>query len=211
MLLLMCDGEGADGIVIWGEEAVQSGVYVLRIRVERPLSVVFGRHRGGRPLAVPAGHFVYVGSAMGRKGSTTLARRLLRHATRSGERPPHSLRASLLRCFRRAGLGSHRLRPPEEKRLHWHVDYLLDEVAATLDAVLAIRSSRRKEDQVAGVLARSPHTAALSQGLGATDAAGRTHLLRMAGGAGAWSGLLRTLREEILDHEDDADSGRQDQ
>ena len=211
MLLLMCDGEAADGVVIWGEEGVQSGAYVLRIRVERPLTVVFGRHRGGRPLAVPAGHVIYVGSAMGRKGSTTLARRLLRHVTRSGQRPPHSLRASLLHCFRRAGLGSRRLKPPEEKRLHWHVDYLLDEVAAELDAVLAIRSSRRKEEQVAGVLARWPHTAALSQGLGATDAAARTHLLCLAGGAAAWPDLLRTLRGEILDHQDDADPGRQDQ
>ncbi len=142
---------------------------------------------------------------MGRKGSTTLARRLLRHATRSGERPPHAIRSTLLQRFDDEGLGPARLRPPSAKRLHWHVDYLLDEPAATIDAVLAIRSSRRCEDRLAGLLVRWPHAVEMAAGLGATDAPGRTHLLRLEGGERAWHDLLQTLREEVLDHQDNAD------
>lgn len=210
MLLLMCDREEAAGVIIWGEE-VQRGAYILRIEIERPVSVAFGRYRGGQTVALPAGHLLYVGSAMGRKGSTTLARRLLRHATRSGERRPHAIRASLLRAFRRAGMGSGRLRPPPAKRLHWHVDYLLDEPGATIDAVLAIRSAQRYEALLAEALARSPHTEEIVAGLGAADDPGRTHLLRLVGGERAWRDLLSSVREELLDHQDDGDPRSQHQ
>ena len=210
MLLLMCDGEEASGIIIWGERA-QSGAYVLRICVEEPRTVSFGRYGGGRPISVPAGHVLYVGSAMGSRGSTTLARRLLRHTTRSGGRPPHPMRALLLRRFRQVGLGPDDLHPPTAKRLHWHVDYLLEEPAVTVDAVLAIRSSRRYEGLLADLLARSPHTEKIVAGLGATDVPGRTHLMRLDGGKGAWRDVLKMLRDEILNEQDDANPGRQHQ
>ena len=55
-----------------------------RVRLAAPRAVVFGRFRGGQPIAVPAGDIFYVGSALG-----GLAARLLRHATRLC---PHRLR-----------------------------------------------------------------------------------------------------------------------
>lgn len=206
MLLLMVGCDDVDPVLIWGED-VASGAYVLRIGVERPLHVRFGRYHGGRAVAVPAGRFVYVGSAMGRKGSTTLARRLLRHATRSGARPPHGIRDILLGRLRETGLAEAGVRPPATKRLHWHVDYLLDEGAARLEAVLAIRSLQRGEERLAELVRRSPHTAALAPGLGAADAPGDTHLLRLKGDEEAWRDLLRTLREGRSDHDDDGDAG----
>ena len=210
MLLGMSTGEGADGIIIWGERA-ESGAYLLRIRIDRSLTVAFGRYRGGRSIPVPAGYVLYVGSAMGQRGSTTLARRLLRHATRSGKRQAHPIRALLLQRLRRARMGPGRLRPPTAKRLHWHVDYLLNEPKATIDALLILRSSHRQEDALASLVAGSSHTTELSRGLGATDAGGRTHLLLLHGGASAWRHLLRTVREGILNHENHDDSRSQDQ
>ena len=192
MLLLMFEGDGTESIIIWGEE-VASGAYVLRIGVERPLRIRFGRYRQGQAVAVPAGRYVYVGSAMGRTGSTTLARRLLRHATRSGERPPHPIRDVLLNRLREVGLAAASVRPPATKRLYWHVDYLLDETVATLEAILVIRSTRREEGPLAKRLACSSRTAMLAPGLGAADAPGSAHLLRLEGGGGAWRDLLQTM------------------
>ncbi len=54
------------------------GVYLLRIQLIEPLSVVFGRFRKGVVIPLSAGEYLYVGSALG-----GLGRRLLRHATRS--------------------------------------------------------------------------------------------------------------------------------
>lgn len=206
----MLDDEKVTRVLIWGGGG-ERGAYVLLIGVERPLSLVFGRYRGGRPVSLPAGWYLYVGSAMRGAGSTTLARRLLRHATRSGRRPPHSIREELLGRLREAGLGPDRLRPPQAKRLHWHVDYLLDEPAATLEAVLAIRSDRRYEERLADLLARQPQSRETAAGLGATDAPGRTHLLRLEGGEQAWRALVYAVRIAILNHEDNADPCDQDQ
>ena len=94
-----------NNITINGDVACPSGVYMLRIKVAAPLSVSFGRFRGGRPVAVAAGDYLYVGSAMGR-GAVSPAGRLLRHATRSGNPPPHSLRDALLDALRGAGLAT---------------------------------------------------------------------------------------------------------
>ena len=64
-------------ITIGGDRACRGGVSVLHVRLAAPRAVVFGRFRGGQPIAVPAGDIFYVGSALG-----GLAARLLRHATR---------------------------------------------------------------------------------------------------------------------------------
>jgi len=109
------------------------------------------------------------------------------------------------------GLGPDDLRPPAAKRLHWHVDYLLDAPAVVVDAVLAIRSSRRDEGLLADLLARSLHTEEIGAGLGATDAPGRTHLMRLVGGKRAWRDVLEMFRNEVLNDQNDADTGCQHQ
>ncbi len=169
-------------VTFWGNDG-QRGAYLLWMRASEETVVSFGRFRGGLPVAITAGRYVYVGSAMGRSGATALAGRLLRHATRSGGRPPHAIREAMMRSFAVAGLGDPPLRPPSLKRLHWHVDYLLDEPAVTLEQVTVIRAEARLESALARQLAALPGASPLLIGLGAGDAPGETHLLRLDDGA----------------------------
>jgi len=182
-------------ITIGGEATCSGGVYVLWIHVAAPLSVVFGRFGGGQPIAVPAGDCLYVGSALG-----GLAGRLLRHATRSSVRSralqrglspeeerakaldyepkaPHAIRDALAARLAAAGLAA---RPPVVKRLHWHIDYLLDEPDAALAGVWAWRTAAPLEGALAAWLLTLPGIIPLAPGLGASDDRGRTHLLRVA-------------------------------
>jgi Uri superfamily endonuclease len=182
-------------ITIGGDATVYGGVYVLWIHMAAPRTVTFGRFQGGRPIAVPAGDYLYLGSALGR-----LAARLLRHATRASVRSPalqrapgwgeerakaldyepgHTIRDELAARLAAAGLAA---RLPVAKRLHWHIDYLLDEPDATLAGVWAWRTAAPLERALAGWLAGQPGVAPLAVGLGASDDRGRTHLLRLAGG-----------------------------
>ncbi len=82
----------------------------------------------------------------------------------------------MVRWFTAVNLGQN-LQPPTQKRLHWHVDYLLEETAVTLSHILVIRSRARLETAVARRLNADPRTFAPAPGLGATDDAGSTHLL----------------------------------
>lgn len=171
----------------------QSGAYVLGIALDKPLTVVFGRFRGGRPVALAAGSYLYIGSAMGQRGSNSLAHRLLRHATRSNARPPQSIRPVLLSALRDAGLGPGSLRPPRVKTLHWHVDYLLDQPAASLVAVLAVRSAQVLERPLAAWVAVQPQSAPVAPGLGASDHPGQTHLFQVEQTAALWRALGKEL------------------
>lgn len=168
-----------------------TGCYVLRIRVARDLVQRFGRYDGGRSVPLPAGAYAYLGSAMGR-GASGLVRRLLRHCHRSEGRPPQAIRGALLRGFIDAGLASsdEDPLPRGEKRLHWHVDHLLDRAEAEIDGVLILRSPQRLEPALARRLAEDPRSAPVAPGLGASDAPGATHLLRVPGGADWWADLV---------------------
>lgn len=184
-------------ITIGGDSACRGGVYVLHVRLVAPRAVVFGRFRGGQPIAVPAGDIFYVGSALG-----GLAARLLRHATRSavcreahqralpageehakalGYEPgsPHAIRDELAARLAAAGLPA---RLPAAKRLRWHIDYLLDEPDAALVGVWAWRTAEPLESALANQLASQPGIVPVAAGLGAGDDRGRTHLLRVARG-----------------------------
>ena len=62
------------------------------------------------------GFYFYVGSAMGSSGSTTLINRVKRH-----------------------------LLPPEKKKVHWHIDYLLQDINSLLIRIILIPSSQNLE------------------------------------------------------------------
>lgn len=164
-------------IQMMGEKG-RGGVYVLRMAVARAVAVRFGRFRQGTPIPVPAGSYLYVGSAMAQQGGSSLARRLLRHTTRA-DGCAHPIRPELLAASRAADLLDAHAQPPQGKKLHWHVDYLLDEAAVTVTAVFAIRTPQRLESPLARWLLADGGTAVLVPGLGARDAAGETHLLRV--------------------------------
>ena len=161
-------------------EPCQTGTYVLWLQVRSDLAVSFGRFDGGRPVAVAAGHYAYVGSAMGRGGASP-GGRLLRHATRTACKPPHAIRAALLVELSAAGLALPRVCPPPAKRLRWHIDYLLDERAVEIVHVMLLRAAVRLESAVARRLAAVPDVAPLRPGLGASDTPGETHLWRLRG------------------------------
>ncbi|MCA9973989.1 MAG: DUF123 domain-containing protein [Anaerolineales bacterium] len=174
-------------ITMLGDEE-KAGAYVLRLVVARGVAVRFGRFRGGAALPVPAGVYAYVGSALGGVGP-----RLLRHASRS-QSEPHAIHPVLLARFAVLGL----VRPgyrAASKRLHWHVDYLLEETAVDLTHVLVVRSRQPLEARLADLLLAETAVAPLAAGLGATDFPGRTHLLRIAESPNWWQAwVARTVR-----------------
>ncbi|MCO5179353.1 MAG: GIY-YIG nuclease family protein [Candidatus Promineofilum sp.] len=179
-------------ISFWGDDS-ETGAYILWIAVAEDIMVTFGRFRNGSPVAVPAGFYAYVGSAMGRHGSSSLAGRLLRHATRTSHQPPHALRVPMPEALAAAGLGGPDYRLPSAKRLHWHIDYLLDDPAVEIARVLVLRSRVRMENELARSLDAHPGFAPLVPGLGASDAAGETHVFRVRTDLIGWPDVAAVL------------------
>ena len=175
-------------IVIVGDES-HAGTYILRIRLKEDTALRFGRFKKGKLISTPAGEYAYVGSALAEKGATTLARRLVRHATRSGDQRPHPIRETMLRQFAECGLGDANLLPRRGKTLHWNVDFLLDLPSAELVGISAIRSRKRLEDRLAKRLEEDSHTWVIERGLGANDVPGNTHLLRVNATEAWWASL----------------------
>jgi Uri superfamily endonuclease len=167
----------------------QAGSYLLRVRLASDLLLAFGRFKGGKVIDVPAGEYLYVGSALAIRGGVSLARRLVRHATRTGERPPHAIRSEMLVEFARLGLGAGELLPRNGKTLFWNVDHLLDREEAELAGVIALRCDRRLERELGQFVGQDPVTEVIERGLGANDVPGNTHLLRLHAEDDWWSAL----------------------
>jgi Uri superfamily endonuclease len=183
-------------ITILGDQG-QGGTYLLRMQVQRELMVRFGRFQGGRPILVPQGDVVYVGSAMAHQGSMTLARRLLRHATRRNRENPQQIREAMLEVFRDVGLGTIPLRPPSKKTLFWNIDYLLEEKDVELSQVVLMRSGIRLEDELALFLEMEPGSTAVAKGLGAHDRRGHTHVFIVRETADWWRRLPVRLEKYL--------------
>ncbi len=83
--------------------------------------------------------------------------------------------------------------------MRWHIDYLLDEIAACLTQVIAIRHARRLESPIARWLMAYDDVTVPIAGLGAQDARGETHLLRLAHRE-VWGKILQQL-PKLLDDE----------
>ncbi|MCB0064639.1 MAG: GIY-YIG nuclease family protein [Caldilineaceae bacterium] len=174
-------------VIVMGDAGVQ-GVYLLRIALPTALTLTFGRFRGGRPFDLPAGDYLYVGSAMGQRGSATLAARLLRHATRSGDQPPHSIRTELAAALD-TDAATAAPQPPPTKRCRWHIDFLLDQPMVALIQVYVLRTPDRMEQPLADWLLQEPATDVIVPGLGASDHPGATHLVRVTASAAWWDTL----------------------
>ena len=167
----------------------QAGTYVLRIQLKEDTTLQFGRFKKGKQISLPIGDYTYIGSALSEKGATSLARRLIRHATRSGDRPPHAIREEMVKQFRDCGLGPPDPLPKNGKKLFWNVDFLLDLQSAEIVNTFAIRSPERLENRIAKWLECDPRTDIIEQGLGANDAPGNTHLLRLRADDMGWMSL----------------------
>ena len=178
---------------IFGQNSRQ-GSYVLLIELDRDIEVAFGKFRNGSPIGLDAGNYLYVGSALGgAKGRFPLASRLLRHASRSDGQPAHAIRAALLELFmsweyrQPAGQGM--------KKLHWHIDFLLDRKEAEIQHAFIFPGASRLETQLAELLATMPETAPIADRLGAQDATSGTHLLRIDDAAALLARLEAWWRE----------------
>lgn len=179
-------------ILIIGDDS-QAGTYVLRIRLKEDTRLQFGRFKKGKPISLPAGDYTYVGSALSEKGATSLPRRLIRHATRSDDKPPHCIREKMISCFAACGLGNGDLLPKHGKTLYWNIDFLLDSQSAEIVSIFAIRSPDRLENTIAKRLEYNSDTWIIEQGLGASDAPGSTHLLYVSADKIWWASLAAQL------------------
>jgi Uri superfamily endonuclease len=169
------------------------GCYLFRIQVSEEVYLRFGQYREGELVTVPAGDYVYVGSAQSQRGSSTLANRLLRHATRSGDKSPHLVRKELLEKLRSEKMGGV---IPQNKNLHWHVDYLLDLPEAEIGNVIVLRGSNFSESRLVKIVEDQPETFAFAPGLGASDDPGSTHLLAVQEGEVWWCKMVYLLEIE---------------
>ncbi|RIK39935.1 MAG: hypothetical protein DCC55_16545 [Chloroflexi bacterium] len=183
-----------DNLVFLGDQD-QSGVYVLRMAVKETFSLALGRFEGGRLLTFHAGDYVYVGSALAERGATSLAPRLLRHATRSGGLSPHLIREQMVPAFAAVGLGCPGLTPPAGKRCFWNVDFLLDHPAVEITQVYIVRTRRCLEPLVAQLLLSDKHTQIVEKGIGAHDHPGATHLLGVQAPEAWWEALTTRLAQ----------------
>jgi Uri superfamily endonuclease len=173
----------------------QTGAYLLRLWVNQDLNLSFGRFQQGEAIAIPAGEYIYVGSAMNPKGG--LARRLLRHATRGLGQTPHPIRSAMLSVFKTLGLGNQDLSPPNGKKLHWNIDYLLELKEVILTHALLIRTTSYIEKELGRLLETDPCTQIIVKGLGANDIPGNTHLLRVLANERWWKTLPQKLHIEL--------------
>jgi Uri superfamily endonuclease len=162
---------------IFGQNSRQ-GSYVLLIELDRRIEVAFGKFMCGATLELQPGHYLYVGSALGSANrGFPLASRLLRHASRSGNQPAHAIRSALLDLF--ISWGYQQAGSQGTKKLHWHIDYLLDCREAEIKHAFIFPGAERLEPQLAELLAAMPETAPIADRLGAQDAASGTHLFRL--------------------------------
>lgn len=181
-------------IHIIGDDS-QAGTYILRIRLKKDTALQFGRFKKGKLISLPAGDYTYVGSALSEKGATSLARRLIRHATRSRHKPPHAIRQKMMSRFAECGLGPQDILPKSGKKLFWNVDFLLDLQSAEIVNVIAIRSPERLEHTIAGLLEHDTDTRIIEKGLGANDAPCNTHLLRVKTDEMWWTSFAGNIQK----------------
>ena len=113
-------------------EPLPSGSYVLRFHVAKRLEIRCGRFDCGKPVTFEQGNYLYIGSAMAEKGPSSLAGRLMRHATRLSNRPSHAIRRLMKAQFPAFGLGHYE--PAGMKNPKWNVDWPLNEMSVRLRA-----------------------------------------------------------------------------
>ncbi len=130
---------------------------------------------------------------MGKRGSSTLANRLLRHARRADTTQPHPIYADLVACVSDIGWSCPPTSTTRGKTLRWHIDYLLEQPEAELSQIYIIFCQDRIESTVARRLLSDPATVVVASGLGASDDRGSTHLLLVDAGDDWWQTLFERI------------------
>lgn len=156
----------------------RQGTYVLFIALSKELNLGFGKFLNGKNIPLEPGFYLYIGSALGKSAAAVpLARRLVRHASRSGGKAPHNIRDRMIRFLRENNLATKEFQPPSGKKLHWHIDYLLDSLHSQIIKAYVIRSPLRMEGAVSKMALSLDETFVIVRKLGAGDTRNETHLL----------------------------------
>ncbi len=155
------------------------GSYILVITLSSPVNLVFGRFRNGAPIFMDRGEYLYIGSALGgTRSHSPLAARLIRHASRSGGQKPHLIRKALIGLFPDYEDSVKKSPGMAQKKLRWHIDYLLDLPAAEIRHMVIIHSPKRLERELWKLLEPQEEISVPAHRLGAQDTRECTHLLR---------------------------------
>ncbi|NTW56691.1 MAG: GIY-YIG nuclease family protein [Chlorobiaceae bacterium] len=154
------------------------GSYILVITLSSPVSLAFGRFRNGAPLFLDRGEYLYIGSALGgTRSHSPLAARLIRHASRSRGQKPHLIREALIDLFPDYEDKVKKSQGIVQKKLRWHIDYLLDLPEAEIRHMVIINSPKRLERELWKLLGPLEGISVPARRLGAQDTRECTHLL----------------------------------
>ena len=174
-------------ITIIGQES-NGGTYILKIEIEKSLSLSFGGFLGGKIVLIPKGVYLYIGSALKQKGSSSLAYRLVRHASRVNG-SPHLILSKLIKLLNDLKMSLSEIKAPSKKTLHWNIDYLLEKPEVEISEIIILRSSTPMESQWANMLVSETVTEIIEKGLGANDSPGETHFLKLNSSDKWWKEL----------------------
>ena len=154
------------------------GSYILFIRISSSFQLAFGRFQKSRLFSIPDGDYLYIGSALGKRGDP-LARRLIRHASRSNGKPPHKIQSEIIKLFSKNDAVKSCAFIASEKKLHWHIDYFLEHSEAEITHVLIMRHPEKLEHHLSEFLASIRETSLVAPRLGAQDTRNSSHILRL--------------------------------
>jgi len=169
----------------------QAGTYLLHIALDQDIMVKFGQFQGGEPVALAAGSYLYVGSALGKSGSSSLGNRLQRHLLRTGMKPDHQL-SSVFRLYA-SNIGLHYVDNPSPKTLFWNIDYLVDLQQAEVSRILFDRSGQNLESAWTEFIIKQDYSEIIRKGLGAHDSDDKTHLFFTSMSNDQWNELILQL------------------
>ena len=168
-----------------------NGTYCLRISLPNPVNLAFGRFKKGKEITLNAGEYLYVGSALATRGSTTLGNRLRRHTSRSQEYSSHTIQKELLQFF--DAIGIYYSKTPASKKLFWNIDHLLNLSVTEIIGIILIRDPKPLENIWSEYLEHLPETIVFEKGLGANDSAGHTHIQYSNLSVSQWNNLVLNL------------------
>ena len=154
------------------------GSYILFIRISSSFQLAFGRFQQSRIFSIPEGDYLYIGSALGRTGNP-LAMRLIRHASRTSGGQPHNIQSAIIKLFSNNDAARNCAFSATKKKLHWHIDYLLEHREAEITHIVILRHPEKMEHHLSEFLASLQETSLVAPRLGAQDTRNSSHILRI--------------------------------
>lgn len=151
-----------------------NGTYMYLIRLSNSTSIPFGRFKKGKEIHLTSGYYVYIGSALSKRGSTSLGNRLSRHLRRTPGLKEHQLRHNLVEFFDEIGITY--ARKPSDKTLFWNIDHFNNLIDAEIIGVIFVRNPIALENTWSEFIENLDVSHVFEKGLGANDTIGHTHV-----------------------------------